>query len=522
MPFSSPGLDARVSEWPRLERVWLLCGLAVTGVALGLATVGGAWIGISDLLTARGAFSYRAHTAPLDLVKINLPIAVGMGGLVAAALAYHHWRAIETSRFTAQSAAATAQLEGTPAAVRIAGVQAMATLADQTNNDFKRQQCIDALCAYLREPYRPAHADQLAAGAASSAERSPAANERSDPEQLQERDVRLAIISVIRGHLLRHAAVSWAGYDFDFTGAVFDGGSFRAAEFGGGMVSFRGATFTGGLVSFRQARFTGGQVYFNNATFADGPVSFDQAKLAGARVFFDHARFVDASASFRRSRFTGGQVSFDQATFAGGRVSFQQAQFGGALVSFDQATFAGGQVSFHHAQVTDGLVSFDQATFAGGQVSFDQASLSDGLLSFRNAGFTGSRVSFGRANLIGGTISFHGIRLAADGIISFNQARLTGTRIAFHGATLALGSTIRFYGTDLTDGRITLKHTIFTGGTVDLRFPHTWVRPPQLPQPAPRGLLLPVASVGNLDIPLRSDPSPDQSRMADPSTLNRL
>ncbi len=50
--------------------------------------------------------------------------------------------------------AAAEQLGGDkPAAVRLAGVYAMAVLADDW--EAKRQTCVDVLCAYLRMPYKP-------------------------------------------------------------------------------------------------------------------------------------------------------------------------------------------------------------------------------------------------------------------------------------------------------------------------------------------------------------------------------
>jgi hypothetical protein len=47
--------------------------------------------------------------------------------------------------------AAAAQLGGDQASVRLAGVYAMAALADEWEE--QRQQCIDVLCGYLRLPY---------------------------------------------------------------------------------------------------------------------------------------------------------------------------------------------------------------------------------------------------------------------------------------------------------------------------------------------------------------------------------
>jgi hypothetical protein len=49
--------------------------------------------------------------------------------------------------------------------------------------------------------------------------------------------------------------VPWQGLNLDFTGAIFDGGSFADAQFTGGMVSFGRAAFRG-EVSFRDVWFS--------------------------------------------------------------------------------------------------------------------------------------------------------------------------------------------------------------------------------------------------------------------------
>ena len=51
-----------------------------------------------------------------------------------------------------------AQLGDDQAAVRLAGVHAMAGLADDWEEN--RQTCIDVLCAYLRMPYEPDPGDE--------------------------------------------------------------------------------------------------------------------------------------------------------------------------------------------------------------------------------------------------------------------------------------------------------------------------------------------------------------------------
>jgi hypothetical protein len=121
-----------------------------------------------------------------------------------------------------------------PPAVRLAGVYALAGLADDWPEN--RQTCIDVLCAYLRLPYEPDPGEEAPA-----------------PERLAfraSREARHTVIRVIAAHLAGSAEVSWQGKSFDFTGVVFDGGSFVGAVFSGGTVSFDGAVFSGANVDF--------------------------------------------------------------------------------------------------------------------------------------------------------------------------------------------------------------------------------------------------------------------------------
>lgn len=94
-------------------------------------------------------------TSPTDLVKLALTIAAGVGGVVALVVAYRRQRDLEQGRFVEGFGAAAKQLGGSDPAVRLAGVYAMAGVADQTSSQLQRQQCIDVLCGYLRLPYSP-------------------------------------------------------------------------------------------------------------------------------------------------------------------------------------------------------------------------------------------------------------------------------------------------------------------------------------------------------------------------------
>jgi hypothetical protein len=121
-----------------------------------------------------------------------------------------------------------------PPAVRLAGVYAMAGLADDWPEH--RQMCVEVLCGYLRMPYEPepggdAPVEKRLAFQAS-------------------REVRHTVIRVIAAHLNGTAPFSWCGLNFDFAGAVFDGGDFNGARFSGGTVNFAGAEFSGGTVDF--------------------------------------------------------------------------------------------------------------------------------------------------------------------------------------------------------------------------------------------------------------------------------
>src|ERR1039457_5483738 len=58
---------------------------------------------------------------------------------------------------------------------------------------------------------------------------------------------------LIAAHLRGDAELSWQGLNFDFTGVVFDGGSFSDAKFSGGGVNFTDAKFSGSTINFENA-----------------------------------------------------------------------------------------------------------------------------------------------------------------------------------------------------------------------------------------------------------------------------
>ena len=233
-----------------------------------------------------------------------------------------------------------------PAPVRLAGVYAMAGLADDWDFSKANQQtCVDVLCAYLRMPYEPDPG-------------------KDSPEQLafqSSREVRHTVIRVIGAHLKKDAAVSWQGRSFDFNGVVFDGGDFRDAEFSGNQAVFDNAEFSGGTVRFNHAKFSGDWVFFGGAKFSGGTVRFELAEFAGGTVSFRGIELSDGNLDFRHAKFTGSTVNFDNAKFSGGTVDFGDAEFSGGIVNFRNAKFSRGEVNFYGTKFAGGKVDFSDA-----------------------------------------------------------------------------------------------------------------------------------------------------------------
>lgn len=290
----------------------------------------------------------------VEVIRLSFYAVAGIGGVVALTVAYRRQRLNEGAeereqekRFDERFTAASDQLASERAANRLAGVHAMARLADAWHAG--RQTCIDVLCSYMKLPYQP-----------------PSDTDPSDPSaapdsQLlrEERLVRGTIANVI-GMRLRSAPVkheTWHECDFDFTGATIDGGDFRGAVFKG-QVSFAHAHFPAGEVSFIHARFEN-IVRFDNATISGGRLNFIDAK-------FEHlANFSFLEMTAGSLLFSGAEfnqfTTFAGSTFKGGTVNFAPmperpaTRFGGPGPQFALVAFAGATVLFNGIRL-DGAV----------------------------------------------------------------------------------------------------------------------------------------------------------------------
>lgn len=144
------------------------------GVVVALVLLGGGLIGLVSLMSLNWMLrsepfwslptppTQRGRPQPLEIVKVALTIVAGVGGLVALTVAYRRqvWLEADAAGDRERQkalhdrySAAVAQLAHDNPNVRLAGVYALANLADEW--ETQRQQCVDVLCAYLRTPWNP-------------------------------------------------------------------------------------------------------------------------------------------------------------------------------------------------------------------------------------------------------------------------------------------------------------------------------------------------------------------------------
>ncbi|MFG2508585.1 pentapeptide repeat-containing protein [Streptomyces rubiginosohelvolus] len=365
----------------------LLVGLAAYGLYHG-----------AELLLA----SESAGKKPVgvqDVIKTTVTVLTLIGAVLAALYAYRKQlldegasHRADATQLTERYSKAAEQLGHEQAAVRLAGVYAMARLADDWPE--QRQVCVDVLCAYLRMPYE---------------------TDSSEPGfRHGEREVRLTIIRIIRSHLQDPTeATTWCGRNLDFTGATFDGGDFSSSTFSDGQVTFVGAMFSGDAVNFADSTFSGGRVDFNRSTFSSGRVFFSGSTFSGSQVDFGLSTFSGGMIFFGTSTFSGGRVIFNRSTFSGGRVFFGGSTFSGGRIFFSGSTFSGGEVDFGLSTFSGGMVGFRHLAFSDGELSFRSSTFSGGQVDFGSSTFSGGRVDFGSSTFSGGEVNLQGSRVGA-------------------------------------------------------------------------------------------------------------
>ena len=253
---------------PRLQPVWLFTSLSV---AVATAVLAGIYVGLYyGLVPADPPGTDPRTNRTLEIAKVAIALAGFVGAVLTGVYAYRKQRLAEgdarradVDHLVSRFGWASEQLGHDNAAVRLAGVYAMAALADDWT--AQRQLCINVLTAYLQVPYQP--------------------HEQTPGHRHGEREVRRNILRVIRDHLRDgFSDVSWCGYSFRFEGAVFDGGDLTGA------------------------RFTAGNVTFHGARFVEGTFHLDDVRIGGARVWFTRARFEGGEVRFRDAAITSGSL----------------------------------------------------------------------------------------------------------------------------------------------------------------------------------------------------------------------
>jgi uncharacterized protein YjbI with pentapeptide repeats len=241
----------------------------------------------------------------ISLLQLSLATAAFMGGVVALTVAYRKQRLAEAAHelalaqesredtrvFNERFGSATVQLGHEKSAVRLAGVYAIAGLADDWFH--QRQTCVDVLCAYLRMPYDPA---------------------TSPPG---ESEVRRTIVETIADHLRPDVLTpaSWTGLILNFTGALLESPSFVNADFRDAIVIFDRATFIGRRATFYRARIENSTLFFRRARFECKDLSFEAAVIGPS-----------ATLNFEGSYFGATAFSFTDAKLRRSRISLIEAQ----------------------------------------------------------------------------------------------------------------------------------------------------------------------------------------------------
>ncbi|MGW4245161.1 pentapeptide repeat-containing protein [Nocardia sp. NPDC004722] len=385
--------------------------------------------------------------------KVPPAVAAGVAAACVLLVLYRWRRDAERARFAEVFAAAARQLGDPDVAVRIAGVYAMAGVADDFAVRWRRQQCVDVLCGYLRLPYAPEEGASHLVSKSQRIEDHGTAVERVYTYRQNDRQVRDTIVRVITQRLRPSAEISWSACDFDFSDAVFEDADFRGAVFAGRTTSFTNAMFLSGrTASFEQVRFLGKRVTFRGAIFRSAAV-FERAVFAHSRV------------SRAERRATG--AIFTEATFGGG-VNFDGAQFRGARTVFDRATFAGERSSFANAGFAAGLTSFERTVFDGDRVTFTGAEFTGARASFADSRFYTESSSFDCAQL-GAQVRW---RTGRTQEVSFARAEYHG-RVSFADATFS-GRLVTFAGGDFF-GDISFRRVGFDARAIDFEGPKAWV-----------------------------------------------
>ncbi|WP_175955754.1 pentapeptide repeat-containing protein [Schaalia sp. Marseille-Q2122] len=424
-----PREQKKQSRQASFWRTWPLLWVIATWVAIAFAlfiTVGLLiwWFFINDPQTpGAGLFVGEKGADPLKFVQTILAIVGGVGAVGYLVIKYRERSDAESSKADHRLLEAVTQLGSDSPQVRIAGVYALADIADTFQGSYK-QRVVDILCGYLRT-------DRSDGGVQQS--------DTSSPIRFRDAAVESTVLSVIASHVRKDAdsAKSWSECNFDIHGAVIHEHVPFTETIWKGVIQAESIQFLGNAV-FTRASFSVGAIFggasfsgaasFNGALF-DGVAVFSEASFGGGADFSgasfgDWAVFRGASfgdwVDFSRVSF-GDWTRFDEVAFGAG-VSFSEARFG-IRAFFSEASFAG-EAGFSSVSFGD-WAQFNEVSFGGG-VDFNKASFADWAF-FRGASFGDwvdfSRASFGENAFFAGVtfgcgVNFEGTRYGRGSLLT--------------------------------------------------------------------------------------------------------
>ncbi|MGW5718804.1 pentapeptide repeat-containing protein [Amycolatopsis sp. NPDC003865] len=291
-------------------------GLSWWVVVLAAAIVLIAVTGATGWLLAEADHAVDRGAARVDAIKTGLGVGAGTAGIFALLLAvrrqiHQEHTAADTildateKRVTELYTKAADQLGSGNAAVRLAGLYALARLAD--NHPDQDETVLNVICAYLRMPHGGPAPDEA-----------PEAPDRRESE-LQEAQVRLTAQRILGDHinlLLRGRGRVWTGI-VDLTGAHVPGIDLDFADLSAARLD--GATLT--RASLDHADLVGASLVEADLSHADlTGADLDGADLTDANLAhanLDRANLTDAKLA--RADFTGARLP-DGMEFRDGRI----------------------------------------------------------------------------------------------------------------------------------------------------------------------------------------------------------
>lgn len=347
---------------------WIL--LAIIAYTL-LSAIWGDGRGWSRVLTG---WRIGATHDPLDRIKVTLTALGGVGAVGYLVIKYRERAALERGEADEKLVRAVQQLGDPSPQVRIAGVYALADVADTYEGPY-HQRVVDILCGYLRT-------DRLLKDANGNTQYFTNKDGNPDHNNPISADgaVKSTILTVLASHLRSTTEADinekndpgpWSHCNLDLHGVTLtETLNFFRAHIGRldtqdarffGRANFHRVTFTEdaafiGATFEREAKFDSAKFrqesYFIKATFNQTPqfkeITFEQ------NTHFEQSVFKDA-ANFWNSTFKGIGF-FDHTTFAV-EVIFTSSTFM-QYVTFDYATF------MHDAHY-EGVDFRQQASFRG-------------------------------------------------------------------------------------------------------------------------------------------------------------